>query len=1027
MATTKPFNQASLDTALKTQKALQDKLAGSSSAYTDENASPSDLSTDIQLQTINKTISNLQSQKEKERWYPVGTDDVTTQGKPKESLLNRVLKGLGAPLRFEVGAVESMLGGGEGKGILENAKYNMSTGGKTYGDLMKEGGVPNWIASPAGFALDVIGDPINVASMGTASLVGKVGMGAIKGVAKEGIMGGLKGVGTGAVSSIGGDTLGLVRAIPKIGKDIAETGVYKKLATKVAEKGMAYDALTGVDQVAKAGTNFMGLTDVREGGFTIGKGLESLIKEIPGGDSLIEKFKYSPADWFEKTKAIDSFHKIMEKEGVNTSIPIDLTRVAQMMDNPINEALSVKKVLSSYERENIRIGKMIADSDYIAKTGTEGSFMVADGATELESRLAQEAIENEAIRDSIKQFAKLNRERTGIDWYDKTSKFITDNVSKFKIGNVELGKKMLTAVGISDDIFKSGKVMLNPASRVNANAGNVLFTTIYGFDPLRVYLANSGAGLKATKAFIEGNDMGEFALKNLFQEMSDFSKFAAQNPNAVIGSLGMSASSMGGRTFLEQMVKQGKIMGLIDSSESEASLIKQIMGLPDELRTALEDTAGISAEAAKTGGAFETIKKSLKAKKDSQNLSSLEVAMNRIKEAPTSSLGSRTTYLGNEISDINIKKFYEIKQEWAKKAAEGSTVHKILDGLVTKQMDKFANKFELVDQSHKLNLSVYMTKTGITESELRAIAKNVKDGITDEDILWHGYENGQKVFKLSWNKATQIADDVYMNYAAMPPFVRMMRSAAIVGMPFGSFTYGATTKMAKNIVNNPQLINKVNFAKEEFAGQKSPIEKAALDTPYYSWYDSPSMMKLPFFTDHPTYLNLANWIPYYSLNMFSPSQRNYTDDMLGGMASTIDKLGFFKTPAGQVLWDYGFGPFLATGDASPQTQFGSALYPLKSTGLEKLGYATRSFLESYTPTILAPAGLAVPEQFSKYIPLYQGRKFAEAKAGKNEQGILKANRTPLGLVAETASSWAGVPIKPLDLNTLTNTIKKSNK
>jgi len=888
MATVKPFNQADLDTATKLRDSLKEKLAGSPSSYSEGAASSSDLNTDIELMAAEKKVAALTSQKEKEKWYPAGTDDVTTQGKPKAGLFTRILSGLGAPLRWEAGAVDAMLGGGEGKGIIENANYNMKTGGQTYGDLMRERNVPNWIAAPAGFALDVMGDPINIASMGTASLVGKVGAGLVKGTMKEGLVGGLKAAGAGAVSSIAGDALGLVKAIPfGGGKALAanEGGVFQKIARKVAEKGMQYDELTGINQLESAGKNFGGLTNVKEGGFTLGKGLESVIREIPGGDTLVEKFKYSPADWFDKTKAVSEIHKVLEKEGLTSSVPVNLNRVVEMMDNPLNvDLMQPKKVTSFYDDKLAEINKMILDTDYVAKNGTKNTFLVADDATEFEARLAQEAMKSEEARDSIIQFAKLNKEKTGIDWFDKTTKFIKDNVSKFKIGNVELGKNALTAIGISDDIFKASKVLLNPASRMNANAGNVLFTTIYGFDPLRVYLGQKSSSLKKAVEFITGNDGGAFALTNFFDGVSDFADFASTNPNAVVNSLGMTASSMAGRTFIESIVREGKNMGLITSASSESDLIRKVMSMGDELKASLQSTAGVAEKATTEGGFFETLNKSVKAKKDFLQKSQLETAYNKIKGTAGSEVGGPTSYLANEIGDTSIKKFYEIKKEWAEKAAGGSIPHKILDSLITKQIAKGANKFGLVDQAHKLNLSVYMTKAGLTESELTAVAKNIKNGITDDDVRWfvdksgkkvpYTYEDGQKIFRLTWNKAVQIADDVYMNYAAMPPFVRMMRSAGIVGMPFGAFTYGAISKIGKNVVSNPQMFNKVGFATHEFAGQKGPVEKAALDTPYYSWYDSPSMVKLPFFKDNPLYLNLANWIPYYSLNMFSPSQRN---------------------------------------------------------------------------------------------------------------------------------------------------------
>lgn len=39
------------------------------------------------------------------------------------------------------------------------------------------------------------------------------------------------------------------------------------------------------------------------------------------------------------------------------------------------------------------------------------------------------------------------------------------------------------------------------------------------------------------------------------------------------------------------------------------------------------------------------------------------------------------------------------------------------------------------------------------------------------------------------------------------------------------------------------------------------------------------MLKLPFFQENPLYLNVANMIPYYSMNMFMPNERKYQNTL----------------------------------------------------------------------------------------------------------------------------------------------------
>ena len=95
----------------------------------------------------------------------------------------------------------------------------------------------------------------------------------------------------------------------------------------------------------------------------------------------------------------------------------------------------------------------------------------------------------------------------------------------------------------------------------------------------------------------------------------------------------------------------------------------------------------------------------------------------------------------------------------------------------------------------------------------------------------------------------------------------------------------------------------------------------------------------------------------------------------------------------------------------PQGQFGQPLTPLDATGIEKVGYATRSLAESFVPGVAAYAGIATPESIAQYMPLYRWRALAEAKAGKNQLGI--TGKEPASArVMRTALNISGVPVQP---------------
>lgn len=94
-------------------------------------------------------------------------------------------------------------------------------------------------------------------------------------------------------------------------------------------------------------------------------------------------------------------------------------------------------------------------------------------------------------------------------------------------------------------------------------------------------------------------------------------------------------------------------------------------------------------------------------------------------------------------------------------------------------------------------------------------------------------------------------------------------------------------------------------------------------------------MKLPFFKENPLYLNIANVIPYYSMNMFMPSNRRYSSSLGSNLVSALDKLPIMKDPVGQTIFDYFIQPLIIR-DTMSQGQFGQPLYP---SGTKFLGRA----------------------------------------------------------------------------------------
>ena len=233
-----------------------------------------------------------------------------------------------------------------------------------------------------------------------------------------------------------------------------------------------------------------------------------------------------------------------------------------------------------------------------------------------------------------------------------------------------------------------------------------------------------------------------------------------------------------------------------------------------------------------------------------------------------------------------------------------------------------------------------------------------------------------------------------------------------------SFAYGMTGIAAETALYNPMFYNKISYLLHEISGQKSPLEKQALESGYYQWLQKPGMMKVPFFEENPIYLNTANMIPHYTMNLLQPPERDYKSRFGSQLASLIDKTPFFKTPDGQVMLDYVIMPTILQGER-PQGMFGQPLWEKDAGLLKKAGYATRALAESALPPVLGYAGLGVkagvpPEGALPYLPHYRMRQLGYATKGKSSLGI-EGKEPASEKTARVMAAMAGVPYYPVKL------------
>jgi hypothetical protein len=244
----------------------------------------------------------------------------------------------------------------------------------------------------------------------------------------------------------------------------------------------------------------------------------------------------------------------------------------------------------------------------------------------------------------------------------------------------------------------------------------------------------------------------------------------------------------------------------------------------------------------------------------------------------------------------------------------------------------------------------------------------------------------------------------------MPGAVKVLRSLPFLGAPFVSFQYGMGTKLGKTLMYNPGILNEINYALSEFQGRKSALESKSIDSKYYQYLNREGIVRFPFFNDYPVFLNLANMISYYTMNMMQPSERTYKDTLPSAISNIFDKIPFMKQPEMQILYDYVIQPLMIR-DTNPVGMFDQPLWPKDATALEKTGYAARAIAEIPLPGIAGIAGLlagvAAPEA-TEYLPSFRARQFANAVQGKSSMGI-PSSEDPAQRVGRVLSSWLGVP------------------
>lgn len=1038
---------ADLDKQIESE---QEKMEASSNFYS--SPTKESLVQNIQLRDLQSQREKLANQKLAQDWYGGSGSENASAADESGGVLMRLLNGLSQPLYAEVGAVKYLLGKGE-DGFFETVDAARNSR-ETYGSLLRQFDMPTPVSMPIGFAMDVIMDPVNILTLGSASGAGRVVAGAYKA--------GLKGAGAGAKATTlrGLYTAArmlpefgatkrkyeIMRAIEMLGKrgitglteespevinfvkktfhpDATWTNrVQNKLyaATKTAsdkigsvKAGLGEKAVQAVDDFQNiTGYSVESMLAERAARLSVGDYARAIIEKIPGGAKLLDNFDYNVEKWQQLAHMQDEVLNTLDEFGLSLDDMhagnITSETRPQMVDRmkkivrsiedlnkilPDDVAIVVNKdrpaLLKEFER-------LVEEADDLSKSNTRvtRAATTTEGANRMIGEVATEQ-RNINVVDAIKE---MNQERTQVPIFDK----LYSKAYSLKVQNVEVGKKTLDAYAKFIGIFKSSKLgPLSPASMVYATVGNTTMAHMAGFDLLRGALVKRVA---QSLSFLRGKTSNEIG--RILKENPLIAEYATTFKTTFARSYGFSYEEMLGKHALELLVEEGSKRGIAINS-------------PEFKR----------AQAKFVGDIKQAIIENTKIRKRLRQTTPLEM-MGVIGEE-----GIQRAPMGDSVQlaawELNNDAFIQMKRNLAKKAAAGSKIH----GLMNWALEQ-TRKYELADQSYRLGTFVSLIEDGLTEKELRHFTGWTGFGmtiggkkITPSDIYAKAIEKGERVYKIRPERAALLSNDIYMNYAAMPAAVRVLRQLPILGSPFFAFSYAMALKTGETLATNPSSFNKVNFLMREVERDKSPLEKEALRSKYYSWYNQPGMVGLgstKFFKDNPIYMNVASMIPYYSMNMFMPSERKFDSGIRGQLASSIDNIPFLKDPIGQLITDYFILPNIIR-DTQPQNMWGGPLYPASAPWYQKyIGYPARSLAESVVPSAASIPLAITPEAAIPYIPSYPGRKLANSLRGKTPVGVT-GKEDPASRTLRSALSLVGINLYPADLTNLEYQVKKSLK
>ena len=862
-------------------------------------------------------------------------------------------------------------------------------------------------------------------------------------------------------------------AIPAVAEDGASLGIgdtiknaaisgassYNDIATKIAAKSLAlsdtYDAITGTSIADKLGKGVLGM----QSGY-LGNSLENIVRgrtPVPGlgflgdevapgitrGDKIADFFKYSPKTASEEALLKDQVGQLAKDKGVllvggskgwnfenidDAMKPGATVDLKQTMNDSVDGIVSdADSSLNKPLTVQIRDANGVLDPAYARQSTAADTF---DNAQKLLDNAVQEGIIQEYnMKNLVHAYTTTAKGTSGVKFYDDWIQSLKD----MKVGDViqkfggdapasedvyneanELVKTVNSYGGVKDwqpinkvlsayqndfiPIFKSAKTAMNPATHLVVGLGHFFMGVMQGlpmFDPDWI------SSIARARSMYAGN-LGPAEFKEMFMnDGMSLMQMAIDNPNSFRQLSNLSASALGDKISAEQMINY------LSSSKNGPEVARILREAVSNIDTGMEqvspeDWGDVMTKASDIASKSKGREAEFKDAMGSMETPYENVAK-RIKDAPiarSEEFSNDTNLLSADNPNKLLEKIQANTKTWAQQNP-GNFAYKAADFLA----NGMPQSFNEIPSSLKLGTTDALTRIGLTKAQLIQVSRSVPIDF-EKDIVATYAKGAETMYRLTPLKAGQVALETFMNYAAMPDFVRMMRAIPIVGVPFASFPYAMAVKTVKTAINNPAIFNKVAFMINEMNADRSPSEKQALASKYNDYLNSPSVVKMFGIWN----TDVSKMIPYYNMNIFNPSEKNYGTSTQDGMLKLVDKFPLLQDPVGSMIKDYFIQPWVLNGSGEQaQGEFGEPLMPSYDANGKPITpsfrtqafYGARALGESLVPGIAAYAGiLNAPGELSasavNMVPSYGFRNLANAAAGIGDPSLNGMGRSSIG-------------------------------